>query len=161
MREWSLGSVVGRTGAFLLSFLFDTDVSRMRSWSRLVSQPLTILALSVILHMVVYHPSVSTLGIDSRFIAGNRAAEFVPTTFSSFLLPVFFLSLLISTSRVFPVTPHFLCSSSSLVIVETHSSSLRLALRLLPLPCLPCLVTNGGGERLTLYLSGFPTCVRG
>ena len=74
----------------------------------LSSQPLTIQALWVILHVRWSIPVAIALGDRSRFLAGNREVELKPTTFSSLLHFRVFLSLLFS----YPSTDILLSSAA-------------------------------------------------
>ena len=69
----SLGSIVGGArGPAIVLFLFYKNVSGIRPWSRLSSQPLTIPAPWVILHVGWTIPLVPPWVTASRFLAGNR-----------------------------------------------------------------------------------------
>ena len=81
-----LGLIVGSSGCPHSCYSCFMLLSGMHSCLCLFSQPLTIPAPWVILHIGWSVTSVSTLVSSSYFLAGNRKAELKLTTFSSLLL---------------------------------------------------------------------------
>ena len=85
---------LGFKGPALVLFLFYVNVYGMRPWSRLSSQPLTILAPWVFLcigcSISLGPPCVTT----SHFLVDNRETELKPNIFSSVLLFFVFLFFL-------------------------------------------------------------------
>ena len=82
-------------------------------------------------------------GTPSRFLAGNKEPELIPTVFSLLLLSMFLLSLL------FSFVLFVLYSSIRLVVTRLRYSSHGLVLRLRPPARFPCATTRGFGARLT------------
>ena len=91
----------GSRGFAIVSFLLYVNVSWIRSWSILAFKPLTLPTSWGFLPRWVGCHSAFILETASRFLAGNREAELIPTDF-------FFTA----TSYISSVTSIFLCFSS-------------------------------------------------